>query len=59
MSLIVYCLSLTETIVGVNKYRVDHEEKVDVLAIDNTSVRQQQIAKIKQLKETRDAKKVR
>lgn len=46
-----------ETIVGVNKYRVDHEEKVDVLSIDNTSVRQQQIAKIKQLRESRDAKK--
>ncbi|KAK2141299.1 hypothetical protein LSH36_1125g00004 [Paralvinella palmiformis] len=46
-----------ETIVGVNKYRADHQEKVDVLAIDNTSVRQQQIAKIKHIRETRHTKK--
>jgi methylmalonyl-CoA mutase N-terminal domain/subunit len=29
--------------VGVNKYRVPEDEKVDVLAIDNTSVRLKQV----------------
>ncbi len=32
-----------EVIVGVNKYRLEKQEYVDVLAIDNTLVRQQQI----------------
>ncbi|KAI9357281.1 methylmalonyl coenzyme A mutase-like protein [Zopfochytrium polystomum] len=43
-----------EVIVGVNKYIVKDEEKVDVLAIDNTAVRNSQVAKIKALKENRD-----
>src|SRR2546421_8299595 len=33
-----------ETIVGVNKYRPEHPDHVDVLDIDNTKVREQQIA---------------
>ena len=28
-----------ETLVGVNKYRLDKEDKLDVLKIDNTEVR--------------------
>ena len=36
------CLS-SETIVGVNKYRLPEEETVDVLVIDNTKVREMQV----------------
>lgn len=32
-----------ETIVGVNKYQPETEEKVDVLVIDNTRVRESQV----------------
>merc|ERR1711988_1742604 len=35
-----------ETIVGVNKYRLAVQDSVEVLAIDNTAVRESQIAKI-------------
>uniref|UniRef100_A0A4W4FNM1 Methylmalonyl-CoA mutase, mitochondrial n=1 Tax=Electrophorus electricus TaxID=8005 RepID=A0A4W4FNM1_ELEEL len=40
----------TEVIVGVNKYRLENEETVDVLAIDNTIVRQKQIEKLQKVK---------
>ncbi|KAF3849628.1 hypothetical protein F7725_019347 [Dissostichus mawsoni] len=44
----------SEVIVGVNKYRLAKEETVEVLAIDNTAVRQKQIDKLKKVRETRD-----
>ena len=47
-----------ETIVGVNKYRLDHEDPIDVLVIDNTKVRESQIEKIKHFRATRDSAKV-
>ena len=50
--------SYVETIVGVNKHRLDHEDPIDVLVIDNTKVRESQIQKIKHLRESRDANKV-
>ena len=53
-----YMVFFSETIVGVNKYRPDQVQKVDVLSIDNTMVREKQIARIKQTREARDAKKV-
>uniref|UniRef100_A0A8B9KXN4 Methylmalonyl-CoA mutase, mitochondrial n=1 Tax=Astyanax mexicanus TaxID=7994 RepID=A0A8B9KXN4_ASTMX len=40
----------TEVIVGVNKYRLENEETVDVLAIDNTIVRNKQIEKLQKKK---------
>ncbi|KAJ3179738.1 hypothetical protein HDU85_004737 [Gaertneriomyces sp. JEL0708] len=43
-----------EVIVGVNKFRVENEEQVDVLSIDNTSVRNSQVNKIEQVKRNRD-----
>ena len=43
-----------EVIVGVNKYRADHAEPVDVLDIDNTMVREQQLARLTQVKADRD-----
>uniref|UniRef100_A0A4W2IDQ0 Methylmalonyl-CoA mutase, mitochondrial n=2 Tax=Bos indicus x Bos taurus TaxID=30522 RepID=A0A4W2IDQ0_BOBOX len=44
----------SEVIVGVNKYQLEKEESVDVLAIDNTSVRNKQIEKLKKVKSSRD-----
>ena len=32
-----------QTIVGINKYRLDHEDPIDILEIDNTEVRREQI----------------
>jgi len=46
-----------DVIVGVNKYRLDTEARVDVLHIDNSAVRNQQIEKIKQIRATRDSAK--
>ncbi|XP_061756968.1 methylmalonyl-CoA mutase, mitochondrial [Nerophis ophidion] len=45
----------SEVIVGVNKYRLEKEETVEVLAIDNTLVRQKQIEKLNKVRESRDA----
>ncbi|MBM3657991.1 MAG: methylmalonyl-CoA mutase [Actinobacteria bacterium] len=43
-----------ETIVGVNRYRLTDEDEVDVREIDNTAVREQQIARLEQIRATRD-----
>ena len=43
-----------QTIVGVNKYVVDVEEDIPVLAVDNASVYAEQIARLKQLRSERD-----
>ncbi|MBQ5491414.1 MAG: hypothetical protein IIT68_05085, partial [Treponema sp.] len=32
----------TQTIVGTNKYRLEHEDPLDILEVDNTAVRLQQ-----------------
>ena len=44
-----------EVIVGVNKYRVEDDDAVDVLDIDNTSVREQQVARLNQIRADRDS----
>ena len=44
-----------DTVVGVNKYRVDGGESVDVLDIDNTEVRQQQVRRLEEIRSQRDA----
>jgi methylmalonyl-CoA mutase len=44
-----------DVIVGVNKYRIDNEEPVEVREIDNTAVREAQIARLKQVRADRDA----
>ena len=49
----------TQTIVGVNKYRLDHEDPIDILEIDNTAVREQQIEALKTLKANRDEAQVK
>lgn len=47
-----------ETIIGVNKYRLEKEEPIDILDIDNTAVRLKQIEKLERLKASRDIEKV-
>ncbi len=50
--------SKIETIVGVNKYRLEQEEELEILEVDNTVVRESQIAKLQQLRAERDEEKV-
>ena len=49
----------TQTSVGVNQYRLDHEDPIDILEIDNTAVRLQQEAALKELKANRDEAQVK
>ncbi|MEQ9260628.1 MAG: methylmalonyl-CoA mutase [Roseovarius sp.] len=44
-----------EVIVGVNKYRRDKEDPIDLLDIDNTAVRDKQIARLEKIRASRDA----
>lgn len=44
-----------EVIVGVNKYQLDEEPEVDILDIDNTAVRESQVAQLKKIRSERDA----
>ena len=48
----------SETIVGINKYRLEKEDPIEILDIDNTKVREQQIARLKELRANRDNAKV-
>ncbi|KEJ98222.1 methylmalonyl-CoA mutase [Pseudosulfitobacter pseudonitzschiae] len=43
-----------EVIVGVNKYRRDKEEPIDILDVDNVAVRLSQIARLEKIRATRD-----
>jgi len=47
-----------QTIVGINKYRLDHEDPIDILEVDNTEVRKEQIARLEELKKNRDEEAV-
>ncbi|MBR9973764.1 methylmalonyl-CoA mutase [Magnetospirillum sulfuroxidans] len=44
-----------QTVVGVNKYQLDEAESIDVLKVDNTTVRAQQIAQLEKLRAERDS----
>ena len=44
-----------ETVVGVNKYRLDTQDSIEVRDVDNTKVRRQQIARLDHIRGTRDA----
>ncbi|WP_299782232.1 methylmalonyl-CoA mutase [uncultured Roseobacter sp.] len=44
----------TEVIVGVNKYRRDKEDPIDILDIDNAAVRDSQIARLDKIRAARD-----
>ncbi len=43
-----------DVIVGVNKYRLEQEEHLDTLEVDNHAVRDAQIARLKRVREGRD-----
>lgn len=43
-----------DVIVGVNKYRLANEDVIDILEVDNAAVREAQIARIKQVKASRN-----
>jgi methylmalonyl-CoA mutase len=47
-----------QTIVGVNKFRVDAQAEIDILKVDNRKVREQQIAKLGRLRAERDERAV-
>ena len=47
-----------QTIVGTNKYRLDKEDPIDILEVDNTAVREAQIARLKELKANRNQAEV-
>jgi methylmalonyl-CoA mutase len=49
----------TETIVGVNKYRLEKEDPLDILTVDNSAVRLSQIERLKTLRAERDEPAVR
>lgn len=48
----------SEVIVGVNKYQLSEEAPLDILEVDNTAVREEQVAQLKKLRAERDQAKV-
>ncbi len=46
--------SSRQTVVGVNKHVLDQEEQLDVLKVDNTQVREAQIARLNEVRANRD-----
>jgi len=48
-----------QPVIGVNKYRLDEHEDIDVLKVDNSAVRAGQIAKLERLRAERDDDEVR
>ncbi|MBO4813384.1 MAG: cobalamin-dependent protein, partial [Muribaculaceae bacterium] len=48
-----------QTILGVNKYRLEKEDPIDILEIDNTEVRKEQIEGLEKLRANRDENKVK
>ncbi|MEZ7955148.1 MAG: methylmalonyl-CoA mutase [Bacteroidales bacterium] len=51
--------SKLDTIVGINKYRLEKEDPLEILDVDNTKVRESQIARLKELRANRDESKVK
>ena len=47
-----------QVIVGINRHKLEEEETVDVLKVDNAAVRKQQLEKLDQLRSERDDKEV-
>lgn len=48
-----------ETIVGVNKYRLDKEDPIEILEVDNTAVRLSQIKRLNEVKKNRNNEDVK
>ncbi|WP_196892116.1 methylmalonyl-CoA mutase [Aureivirga marina] len=51
--------STQDIIVGVNAYQLREEDPLHILEVDNEAVRQSQIARIQEIKESRDSEKVK
>ncbi|UWX56900.1 methylmalonyl-CoA mutase [Chlorobaculum sp. MV4-Y] len=47
-----------ETIVGVNAFRTEHRTEIELLEVDNTAVLRQQLARLDEVKQTRDGEAV-
>jgi methylmalonyl-CoA mutase len=47
-----------QTVIGVNKYRLQTEEEINVLHVDNSAVREAQIAGLQWLRQQRDQQRV-
>jgi methylmalonyl-CoA mutase len=47
-----------DTIIGINKYRLEKEDPIDILDVDNTAVREAQIKRLQQLKADRNEEDV-
>ena len=50
--------SNVDTIVGINKYRLDHEDPIETLEVDNTAVRKAQIERLAKLRAERNNEEV-
>jgi methylmalonyl-CoA mutase len=48
-----------EIIVGVNAFRTEHRTEIDLLEVDNTAVLRQQLARLEEVKQSRDGEAVR
>ena len=44
----------TDKIIGINEYRLEHEDPIEILDVDNTKVRESQIARLKELRAHRN-----
>ena len=43
-----------DKIIGINEYRLEHEDPIEILDVDNTKVRESQIARLKELRAHRN-----
>jgi len=50
--------SSSEVIVGVNKYKLEKEDEINVLSIDNTEVKEKQLARLAAIRASRDSEAV-
>ena len=50
--------SRKDTIVGINKFKLDKEDPIDILEVDNTAVRESQLLRLKKLKDERNNQEV-
>lgn len=48
-----------QIIIGVNHYRLDKEDPIDILEVDNTAVRVQQVSRLQELRDNRDEEAVK
>jgi methylmalonyl-CoA mutase len=51
--------SKSEKIIGVNSFRLEKEDLIEILEVDNSAVRQAQLARLEKLRAIRDPEKVR